>query len=65
MPIYEFRCEECGKITEALVPMGDTSAVACASCGSKKTKRKFSTFGTSSGSSGSSSSSGPACTGFT
>ena len=44
MPIYEYLCEECGEVTEALVRMGDASGVACAKCGSAKTRRKLSTF---------------------
>jgi putative FmdB family regulatory protein len=62
MPIYEYRCRECGEVTEALVPMGGKPDVACAKCGSKKTERKFSTFGTGGASAGAS---GPGCSSFT
>ena len=62
MPIYEYRCRECGEITEALVRMGSKAKVTCANCGSRNVERKFSTFGTGGSSSGSS---GASCTGFT
>ena len=62
MPIYEYRCRECGELTEALVRMGGKADVACSKCGSKKVERKFSTFGMGGSSSGDS---GDACTGFT
>ena len=62
MPIYEYRCRDCGEVTEALVRMGGTPGLACPNCGSKKLERKFSVFGTGGPSSG-----GPAgsCTGVT
>jgi putative FmdB family regulatory protein len=41
MPIYEFRCEECGAEFEELVKAG-SNATACPSCGSKRVKRTFS-----------------------
>jgi putative FmdB family regulatory protein len=62
VPIYEYRCRECGEVTEALVPMGGKANVACSKCGSKKVERKFSTFGTGGSSSRAS---GDACTGYT
>ncbi len=52
MPIYEYRCQECGKVTEALVPMGGKADVTCSNCGSEKLERKFSAFATRSSSSG-------------
>jgi putative FmdB family regulatory protein len=62
MPIYEYRCRQCGKITEALVRIGENAKVACAKCGSTETERKLSTFGMGGSSSGTTSDS---CTGFT
>lgn len=62
MPIYEYRCQECGEVTEALVPMGAKADVTCCRCGSKKVERKFSTFGTGGASAGTP---GDACTTFT
>jgi len=61
MPIYEYRCRECGEVTEALVPMGGKADVACSKCGSRKLERKFSVFGTGGSSARAS---GDACTGF-
>jgi len=55
MPIYEYRCRECGEVTEALVRMGGKPDLACSKCGSKNLKRKFSTFASHGGSSGGSS----------
>ena len=46
MPICECRCRECGKVTEALVPMSGNADVACFNCGGKKPERRFSTFAT-------------------
>ncbi len=47
MPIYEFRCENCGKIFEALCfTKEDEKEVKCPYCGSKEAKREYSTFGT-------------------
>jgi putative FmdB family regulatory protein len=42
MPMYEFRCPECGAVTEALVPAG-TASVSCRSCGHDGTERVLST----------------------
>lgn len=38
MPIYEYACESCGKVTEKLVSMsGDNQTIEC-ECGSKAEK---------------------------
>ncbi|MBM4349362.1 MAG: zinc ribbon domain-containing protein [Deltaproteobacteria bacterium] len=43
MPIYEYRCEECGKISEFLVIRTDeASAPQCKRCKSKKMTRVLS-----------------------
>lgn len=55
MPIYEYRCQKCGEVTEALVRMGAEPDLACRKCGSKKLERKFSTFAAHGASSGGSS----------
>lgn len=40
MPIYEYQCNACGKITEVLTRSGDTGdAVTCGSCGSSNMKK--------------------------
>jgi len=62
VPIYEYRCRECGEVTEALVRMGSEPDLACQRCGSRELERKFSIFGTAGSSSGAS---GDSCTQFT
>ncbi len=48
MPIYEFRCEDCGKIFEALcITKEDEKQVKCPYCASKKVRKEYSTFATS------------------
>lgn len=45
MPIYEYACEACGHITEALRRMADADAPQpCEACGSGKTRREHSVF---------------------
>ena len=46
MPIYEYRCNDCGKEFEELVRSQDTE-VACPECKSAKTSRKLSLFAAS------------------
>jgi len=33
MPIYEFKCEKCGKVVEELVRSSSSSAPKCVECG--------------------------------
>lgn len=49
MPIYEYRCEACGHVTEALVRSSRARKPKCGQCGSPKTSKIFSTFGVSIG----------------
>lgn len=80
MPLYEYRCRDCGEEFEELVKMNTpTESIACPTCGQHHAERKLSMFASrsSSGSSGygsavssalsssSSSSCGPAGSGFT
>lgn len=45
MPIYEYECEDCGHVTEALRRMGEADQpVACESCNSQNTHRQHSVF---------------------
>ena len=45
MPLYEYRCNGCGKAFEQLRRMSEAdSNVVCPKCESKKVKRQFSTF---------------------
>lgn len=45
MPLYDFQCEECGKVFEVERSMTDTSKETCPKCGSKKTVKVFSSAG--------------------
>src|SRR5512146_3347239 len=46
MPIYEFRCSECGKVTNHFTRKIDTEVTAsCEHCGSARTSRMVSEFG--------------------
>ena len=46
MPIYEFRCADCGKVTNHFTRKVDTDLkVACEHCKSVKTSRLMSKFG--------------------
>lgn len=61
MPIYEYRCEECGERFERLVPMREADQPApCPRCGAGETRKQMSAFATL-GLSGSSGSDAPAC----
>jgi putative FmdB family regulatory protein len=44
MPIYEYRCEDCGTRFEKLVRSSDTNHLACPSCGMDHLKMELSTF---------------------
>ena len=50
MPIYEYRCEDCGTKFEKLVRTSDTNGLACPSCGTEHLKQELSTFAAHSGS---------------
>ncbi|RLC33819.1 MAG: hypothetical protein DRH32_00230 [Deltaproteobacteria bacterium] len=39
MPIYEYRCRDCGSTSEFLMDMGNDMAVACRLCGSRAMER--------------------------
>jgi len=49
MPLYEYRCEECGKRFETIVWPTRPVAVACRHCGSPKVERLVSRFATAGG----------------
>jgi len=43
MPIYEYRCEDCGKITEVLqMKNDDNESIICKYCSSKRLKKLIS-----------------------
>lgn len=45
MPIYEYRCEDCGTKFEKLVRRSvETSELECPSCGQNHLKQELSTF---------------------
>ena len=44
MPLYEFKCKECGNVFSELKRMDDKSNAKCTSCESLETKKMFSTF---------------------
>jgi putative FmdB family regulatory protein len=52
MPMYEYRCEACGKLTDILVPRpgADPKDARCEHCGSTKLQRVVSTVAVRSGS---------------
>ncbi len=43
MPIYEYKCEDCGTVTEVLTGPGD-GAPTCEECGSHSVSRLLSAF---------------------
>jgi len=46
MPLYEYECKKCGKLTEILqIHSENDKDVKCPECGSSEMRRKFSTFG--------------------
>jgi putative FmdB family regulatory protein len=48
MPIYEYRCRQCGEKFDKLVrSTTDESELSCPYCGSKQTDKLLSVFGTS------------------
>ena len=45
MPVYEYKCQDCGHVSEALRPMSDADvAIACEACDSDQTERAHSVF---------------------
>jgi putative FmdB family regulatory protein len=60
MPLYEYKCEECGHEFEELVSFAHADEVACEKCGSRRTQRLASTF---CGGGGDDGGSAPACFG--
>jgi putative FmdB family regulatory protein len=44
MAIFEYKCRECGKISEFLLKSPKEPQVACTHCGSRKMDKQFSVF---------------------
>jgi putative FmdB family regulatory protein len=50
MPIYEYKCEDCGTRFEKLVRSSGIAELECPSCGQKHLEQQLSTFAAHSGS---------------
>ena len=62
MPLYEYRCRQCGHRFELLQRMGEgREGLACPRCGELEVEKQFSTFAASSASA--STAAAPACGG--
>jgi len=46
MPIYEYRCRDCGEQFEKLVLSSRADQVECENCGSSETEKLISSFAT-------------------
>jgi putative FmdB family regulatory protein len=44
MPIYEYKCEDCGTKFEKLVRNSNLPELACPSCGKNHLQQEYSTF---------------------
>jgi putative FmdB family regulatory protein len=44
MAIFEYKCDQCGKISEFLVKSGKGGKITCAHCGSSKMTKQLSVF---------------------
>jgi len=63
MPIYEYRCEDCGNKFEKLVRRAsDVPEIECPSCGQKHLAQELSTFAAHANG-GAKAAEGPACPG--
>lgn len=54
MPIYEYRCANCGTVFEEFVRSDQEPELRCPICGGTEAKKVFSLFGTSGATTGSS-----------
>jgi len=63
MPLYEFKCNNCGHQFEELLMASEVEAgkVKCPACNSKRVEREFSAFATSNGGSSSGFAGGGSC----
>lgn len=52
MPLYEYQCTDCGKLSEILVMSGSDRKVICPACGSAKMSRQISATSSLTGRSG-------------
>ena len=51
MPLYEFKCQACGRRFEALVHIGRENDVCCLGCGGRDVRKLVSAFGIGGGAS--------------
>jgi len=66
MPIYVFRCEECGEVFEALVSLSSRDKPQpCPNCGSSETRKQVASVNALTGSSKGASACGPSSSPFT
>lgn len=43
MPIYDYKCQDCGEVSEVFLPSVDNArSMNCPACGSERMKRLFS-----------------------
>ena len=42
MPIYDFKCKECGKVSEIIIRSTGVQAISCPGCGSNDMERLIS-----------------------
>ena len=52
MPLYDYRCDDCGKRSTGLLPRFDAPDPACPHCGRQSLRRQVSTFAMIGGSDG-------------
>ena len=63
MPIYEYKCDDCGNRFEKLVRTSDGPGLECPSCGQKRVSQQYSTFSAHANGAGSQQREAPACPG--
>ncbi len=50
MPLYEYECQDCGKLFEKMVRLAELDRIpVCPECGSRHTRKQISTFASTSG----------------
>lgn len=42
MPIFDYKCQECGEVSEIFVNQADNKSIICPICGSEKMERLIS-----------------------
>mgnify|MGYP002823978527 CR=1 FL=1 len=45
MPIYEYRCQDCGHVFEKMTTISKADDIPCVACESETTERQLSVFG--------------------